>query len=582
MMLCQNCGFGNADGATVCALCNQSLGGVSLLQMQHALPPGSRLQSARYVTGHVMAQGGSSITYLGNDTRLRRLVAIKECFLEGCTRLGSDVHVLGCFQRHDIVAIYDSFEENNTSYIVTEYLPGKTLAELIKERGALTEREAVSISKDIAAALIAVHEKQWLHLDINPNNVMVGVNGRIVLMDFGSSQAFEKTPRHGTRQLTNDRRSGTPGYAPLEQYQHHSPLTPAADVHGLGATLYHMLVGDAPIEAKARDLSGERLAEVQSLNPQVTGTTSEAIMQAMEIESDKRPQSARAFLDLIVNNLPVVSTTARPSPPAPSSPTPSSVPFPPALELLIDEFLHCVFSTLVKVGLVTGAALVLGTTVYTVGKVLSNVGQPISFIGESVSERRTVTKPDDGFWAWTRPLKSAATSRRIDETESTSISPPSSVRIDAVGTWKGTFGGNPAILRVTHQSSRAFQGVLSTESRSGISRVAVKGEISLDNRKINIDETRVLMEPTSGLWSLGENKGTFTSSTQVTGWGQDVGGNRYTWHFAKFSSTVKMPSIEPHASASALDALSSAGTSGVGLALGKWIALEYVRWLVWP
>lgn len=308
-MNCPTCGGSNPQNATTCATCGAPMS-------QHAatvatLAPATKLQGGAFTIGKVLGQGGFGITYLGSDARLQRLVAIKEFFPQGCVRQHVTVHptgavtsagyaaakskfldearVLAQFQHPGIVHIYGFFEENNSAYVVMEYLKGKTLAALVQERGPLPEWEALSYAEKIGAALAVVHGAGLLHRDIKPDNVIVTDDGRVVLVDFGTAREFAAAKtRHMTAMLT-------PGYAPLEQYGQHARFGPFTDTYALGATLYHLLTGQLPPPATDR-AAGVDLAPPQRVNRNISPHVGDAIVWAMQVRADKRPQQVADFL----------------------------------------------------------------------------------------------------------------------------------------------------------------------------------------------------------------------------------------------------------------------------------------------
>ena len=159
--------------------------------------------------------------------------------------------------------VYGTFEENNTAYMVMELLRGKTLGQLVEERGPLPEAEAIGYIRRVGEALIVVHEASLLHRDLKPDNIMLTGDGEVVLIDFGTARAFAagKTGRMTTMV--------TPGYAPLEQYGQSVRFGPFTDVYALAATLYHVLTGQMPAPATDR-ASGVDLVPPRTLNPAVS------------------------------------------------------------------------------------------------------------------------------------------------------------------------------------------------------------------------------------------------------------------------------------------------------------------------
>jgi serine/threonine protein kinase len=279
------------------------------------LSPGACLASGEYRIEQPLGQGGFGITYQGVDTRLNRAVAVKEFFPEGCWREGftvvsagrwnSDTYssakqkfllegqTLGQFNHPGIVQVFYYFEENNTAYMVMEYLQGKTLGEFLKQRpGRLSEAKALAHIAKVGEALEILHQAQFLHRDIKPDNIMLADDGRIVLIDFGAARDFNatSTARHTTML--------TPGYAPLEQYGRALKYGAFTDIYALASTLYHLLTGVAPVSAIER-AAGVELKTVKEIAPQVSLHVSEAIAKAMAMNVTERIQSVSEFFALL-------------------------------------------------------------------------------------------------------------------------------------------------------------------------------------------------------------------------------------------------------------------------------------------
>src|SRR5215212_7214949 len=346
MVRCPICNTDNPPAAPVCRACGAPLSGDPASAFSGALPPGTKLQGGVYSVGRVLGQGGFGITYLGGDIRARRPVAIKEFFPYGSTRKGTNVQpfgglptaeytsarirfrdeasILTRFDHPGIVDVYGTFEENNTAYMVMELLRGKSLGQIVEEQGPLAERDGVAYLRRVGEALTVVHEAGLLHRDLKPDNLMLTGDGEVVLIDFGTARAFAagKTGRMTTMV--------TPGYAPLEQYSQAVRFGPFTDVYALGATLYHILTGQMPASATDR-ASGVELVPPNRLNPAISQVTSDAILWAMSMRVDQRPQTVREFLD----GLPSVDAIRAPAPtPAPSrtraAPRTETAPAPPA------------------------------------------------------------------------------------------------------------------------------------------------------------------------------------------------------------------------------------------------------------
>ncbi|BAS59507.1 serine/threonine protein kinase [Leptolyngbya boryana IAM M-101] len=275
---------------------------------------GTQLQGGNFSIGKVLGQGGFGITYLGSHQQLRKPVAIKEFFPQGCARQGKTVQpsgsitpmdyhsykvksleeaqILARFQSPEIVQVYTVFEENNTVYTVMQFLRGKTLQQRLDENAVILEQQALAYVEQIGQALAIVHQANLLHRDIKPENIMITEDNRAVLIDFGSARAFlaDKTKRM-TAMLT-------PGYAPLEQYSQEAKFGQFTDIYALGATLYHLLTGKVPTQATDRVL-GSVLQSPQELNAAITPVVSDAVMAALAIRVEQRPQSIQEFLNAL-------------------------------------------------------------------------------------------------------------------------------------------------------------------------------------------------------------------------------------------------------------------------------------------
>jgi serine/threonine protein kinase len=256
-MVCDRCGLEVADSTTVCPNCSAQLPGKPVLSV------GTRLGlEGRYAVGKVLGQGEYGITYQGSDSKLEKVVAIKEMFIEGCTRGPRGVVVpasgsadaqkkarnrflqeaknLAMFDHPGIVKVLDTFEENQTAYIVMELLRGQTLGALLAEKKLFEPGEGRKVMEMVMNALEAIHQKGILHRDIKPANLM-WVNGRVVLVDFGFARTYEV----GQIQ-TLSRTFLTEAYAPPEQYSNREAFGPYTDLYALGATVYHLLSGKKP------------------------------------------------------------------------------------------------------------------------------------------------------------------------------------------------------------------------------------------------------------------------------------------------------------------------------------------------
>jgi len=292
------------------------------------LPITTALQDGVLIVDKVLGHGGFGITYRGIDLASHHYVAIKEFFPSGCVRQGFSVqssgtltgsdyqiakakfldeaHVLEQFRYPGIVQVYRCFEENNSAYIVMEYLRGRTLAQVVDERGALGEQEAIGYIKKVADSLKEVHAKRLLHRDIKPENIMICEDERVVLIDFGLTKKVAVEGDLSTRLLTGRTRFGSDGYAPPEQYLKDKIRSPHTDIYALGATLYFSLTGEVPVSAPERAM-GATFSPPSAKKPTVSTATDEAVMKAMAIAAELRLQT--------VNDLQAALRTVSSTPP---------------------------------------------------------------------------------------------------------------------------------------------------------------------------------------------------------------------------------------------------------------------------
>lgn len=308
------------------------------------LPIGTPMGAGRYVVGRALGRGAFGLTYLAWDPRLERRVALKE-FLpidvagrdkDGRTvrahsrsqqpvfeyardRFRNEARLVSRFEHSNIIRVLDFFPDNGTEYMVMEYFPGETLAQYIERHGVIPESAAVGLMCIVLDALTTVHQEhegeRQIHRDMKPSNIyLAAVASNVVpkLLDFGAARnAIGERTRNLTQVLT-------PGYAPFEQYHARGKQGPWTDVYGCAATLYHMLTAQRPVAAPDR-FEGETLAPVRDLVAEISEPTSRAVMAGLELDVDKRPQTATAFRELLETAVTVRHD--RDAPPATVAPT---------------------------------------------------------------------------------------------------------------------------------------------------------------------------------------------------------------------------------------------------------------------
>ena len=288
--------------------------------LSHQLPVGTILQN-HYLIGKVLGQGGFGITYLGWDQNLSVPVAIKEYFPSGVvqrhTELSRNVSCVNggtieVFARHrerflkearslaqlsdipEIVHILSYFVENDTAYIVMEYVDGITLKNHLEQFGRpMTEDEVLSIMEPVLKALQKVHDHSLIHRDISPDNIMLLKNGGIKLIDFGTVRYIDDS---GNSKSTDTVMKG--GFAPIEQYNTRGNLGTWTDVYALCATFHYLLTGRRPEEAPARLDNGEKLERLRS-RPDLSENFIQILEKGMEVRIADRIQTVKELYRLL-------------------------------------------------------------------------------------------------------------------------------------------------------------------------------------------------------------------------------------------------------------------------------------------
>lgn len=315
---CLGCMKEYAENENICPHCGY-IEGTPTKEVYH-ITPGVTL-AGRYLVGRVLGSGGFGITYIGYDNLLEQVVAMKEYLpAEFATRMPNQSQVtiyrgepeeqfkaglqktleetqrLAQFQNEpDILHVYDFFEENNTAYIVMEYLEGETLKDKLVRDGNMTVEAAMPIILTVLAALKKVHVTGIVHRDIAPDNIYLLKDGGVKLIDFGASRHAITTH---TKSLTVILKIG---YAPLEQYQSGGNQGPWTDIYALAATFYRMLVGRKPQEATERRLN-DQLKEPSKLGVTINNNTENAIMNALNVKIEDRIKSAEEFESALLSS----------------------------------------------------------------------------------------------------------------------------------------------------------------------------------------------------------------------------------------------------------------------------------------
>jgi serine/threonine protein kinase/Tol biopolymer transport system component len=230
--------------------------------------PGSQIGPFRIE--QELGRGGAGVVYLAHDTKLDRSVAIKSLPPEvkdnpkALSRFTREARVLASLNHPNIATIYDELEEaEGLSYLVLEYVPGQTLAELIA-KGQPKMEEALTIALQIAEAVAAAHEHDVIHRDLKPGNIKITPEGKVKVLDFGLAKVVGgETTDQQTTITEPGRVIGTPAYMSPEQARGQA-TDKRSDIWSFGCVLYEMLTGRVPFKGET---ISDTLANILQTNP---------------------------------------------------------------------------------------------------------------------------------------------------------------------------------------------------------------------------------------------------------------------------------------------------------------------------
>ncbi|MCD7804660.1 MAG: serine/threonine protein kinase [Oscillospiraceae bacterium] len=305
----------------VCPACGLTEG--SYVPAPHHLLPGTVLQD-RYLIGRVLGEGGFGITYVGRDTRLGLKIAVKEyypvgnaarnnqesvtvtsssrttgTYEKGKSKFLQEAMTMGKLEKEpQIVGVKDFFQENNTAYIVMEYIEGTTLKELTAQRGGrIPADELFEMIKPMFGAIQHMHDLGLIHRDISPDNLMLE-NGDIKLLDFGCAKDVTDSSQVNQQTQTLILKHG---YSPFEQYQMSSNQGPWTDVYAFGASIYYCLTGNPPPRSTDR-IMGDNIVPPHKLGIKITERQEDALMKALAVRPVDRFSSMNQFQGALYGN----------------------------------------------------------------------------------------------------------------------------------------------------------------------------------------------------------------------------------------------------------------------------------------
>jgi tRNA A-37 threonylcarbamoyl transferase component Bud32 len=327
MSLCGECQREAPQGAIFCAFCGAPLGSGAAAEVQGALAGAT--VARRYFLESVLGRGGMGDVYRATDLAHERAVVVKLLRRTAATdetavkRFHREARAASHLSHPSSVALLDSGEtEAGMLYMVMELVPGVTLARLLSERGALSERRAVGIGAQILAALAEAHGLGIIHRDLKPANVMIDVQegeDRVKVLDFGIALFGDAGP--DARVTQQGQVFGTPAYMSPEQIRGER-LDARSDLYSLGVVLYELLTGKLPFDAAtSMELAARHLTDVppamaerrpgSTISPELEAL----VLSAMAKDRAERPPSAEAFHSALLA-CPLVPAASEPAAPA--------------------------------------------------------------------------------------------------------------------------------------------------------------------------------------------------------------------------------------------------------------------------
>ena len=316
---CMKCMHALAAGETFCSECGRPYGSVETEPF--ALKPGTILDG-KYLVGEMLGQGGFGITYIGFDLLLEQKVAIKEYYpmstgmvsRENSTTVVWSSAVMqksGMEKGFDsflkearkmaklggipgVVGVKSVFIQNETAYIVMDFIEGETLLKKLQREGPMDYGTCISLMTPIMQALAEVHKHGIIHRDISPDNIMVQSDGRLILLDLGAAKDLDIQGKDGNVQ--SSQMVAKHGFSPVEQYGQAGKIGPWTDVYAMAATIYYCCTGVLPPSATDR-----MIEDTLTCRPRLTKEEFDVLAFCMNVLPQKRPQNMDALLQIVTH-----------------------------------------------------------------------------------------------------------------------------------------------------------------------------------------------------------------------------------------------------------------------------------------
>ncbi|MGH3938307.1 MAG: serine/threonine-protein kinase [Pseudonocardiaceae bacterium] len=272
----------------------------------------ARIIADRYRLEQQIGAGAMGVVWRAHDKRLDRIVAVKQLLMQpglgevetqaATARAMREGRIAARLQHPNAISVYDvaldDIDDSGTGsqpvpWLIMEYLPSRSLAAVLIERGTLPPQEVARIGRQVAAALTAAHRAGIVHRDVKPGNVLIGADGIVKITDFGISRASWEAAVTRTGVV-----AGTPAYFAPEVARG-EPRDPPADVFSLGSTLYAAVEGAPPFGLDDNTLALIRtVAEGRVKPPQQAGRLSALLMRMLRDDPAQRPSMSETMLAL--------------------------------------------------------------------------------------------------------------------------------------------------------------------------------------------------------------------------------------------------------------------------------------------
>ena len=308
-----------AAGETFCSECGRPYGSVETEPF--ALKPGTILDG-KYLVGEMLGQGGFGITYIGFDLLLEQKVAIKEYYpmstgmvsRENSTTVVWSSAVMqksGMEKGFDsflkearkmaklggipgVVGVKSVFIQNETAYIVMDFIEGETLLKKLQREGPMDYGTCISLMTPIMQALVEVHKHGIIHRDISPDNIMVQSDGKLILLDLGAAKDLDIQGKDGNVQ--SSQMVAKHGFSPVEQYGQAGKIGSWTDVYAMAATIYYCCTGVLPPSATDR-----MIEDTLTCRPRLTKEEFDVLAFCMNVLPQNRPQNMDALLQIVTH-----------------------------------------------------------------------------------------------------------------------------------------------------------------------------------------------------------------------------------------------------------------------------------------